>query len=122
MFVPNLTSKSVRAARRPEMTRPLPAKIGSIEGTLGHTKPSGRSACHFFPLVYTRSSQSIKIGVDLSLDKSIKIGKSRLIDIDCIDQSAETYDTLVSFIDLSRFYRFHRFISEDTSVLLFIQK
>ena len=122
MFVPNLTSKPVRAARRPEMTRPLPAKIGSIEGTLGHTKPSGRPACHFFPLVYTRSSQSIKIGVDLSLDKSIKIGKSHLIDIDCIDQSAETYDTLVSFIDLSRFYRFHRFISEDTSVLLFIQK
>ena len=122
MFVPNLTSKSVRAARRPEMTRPLPAKIGSIEGTVGHAKPSGRSACHFFHLAYTRSSQSIKIGVDLSLDKSIKIGKSHLIDIDCIDQSVEIYDTLVSFIDLSRFYRFHRFISEDTSVLLFIQK
>ena len=31
MFVPNLTSKSVRAARRPEMTRPLPAKVGPIE-------------------------------------------------------------------------------------------
>ena len=70
----------------------------------------------------TRSSQSIKIGIDLSIDNSIKIGKSDLIDIDCIDQSVEIDDTLVSFIDLSRFYRFHRFISEDTSVLLFIQK
>ena len=70
----------------------------------------------------SRSSQSIKIGIDLSIDKSIKIGKSDLIDIDCIDQSVEIDDTLVSFIDLSRFYRFHRFLSEDTSVLLFIQK
>ena len=42
-----------------------------------------------------------------------------MIDIDCIDQSVEIDDTLVSFIDLflSKFYRFHRFISEDTSVL-----
>ena len=40
-----------------------------------------------------------------------KIGKSDLIDVfDCIDQSVEIDDTLVSFIDLSRFYRFHRFI------------
>ena len=42
---------------------------------------------------------------------SIKIGKSVEID-----------DTRVSFIDLSRFYRFHRFLSEDTCILLFIQK
>ena len=49
----------------------------------------------------SRSSQSIKIGIDLSIDKSIKIGKSDLIDIDCIDQSVEIDDTLVSFIDLS---------------------
>ena len=55
-------------------------------------------------------SQSIKIGIDLSIEKSIKIGKSDLIDIDCIDQSIEIYDTLVSFIDSSRFHRFHRFI------------
>ena len=48
-------------------------------------------------------SQSIKIGIDLSIDISIKIGKSDLIDIDCIDQSVEIDDTLVSFIDLSRF-------------------
>ena len=65
----------------------------------------------------TRSSQSIKIGIDLSLYKSIKIGRSDLIDVDYIDQSVET---LVSFIDLSRLYPFHRFITEDTSVLLFI--
>ena len=39
-----------------------------------------------------------------------------MIDIDCIDQSVEIDDTLFSFIDLSRFYRFHRFISKDTSV------
>ena len=47
------------------------------------------------------SSQSIKIGIDLSIDKSIEIGKSDFIDIDCIDQSVEIDDTLVSFIDLS---------------------
>ena len=47
------------------------------------------------------SSQSIKIGIDLSNEKSIEIGKSDLIDIDCIDQSVEIDDTLVSFIDLS---------------------
>ena len=35
----------------------------------------------------TRSSQSTKIGIDLKIDKSIKIGTSDLIDIDCIDQS-----------------------------------
>jgi len=45
--------------------------------------------------------QSIKIGIDLSIDESIKIGKTDLIDIDCIDQSVEIDDTLVSFIDLS---------------------
>ena len=49
------------------------------------------------------SSQSIKIGIDLSIDKSIEIGKSDFIDIDCIDQSVEIDDTLVSFIDLSWF-------------------
>ena len=66
----------------------------------------------------------MKIGTDLSIDKSIKIGKSDLIDIDCIDQSVEIDDTLVSFIDLLYldFYRFHRFILEDISVHLFIQK
>ena len=60
----------------------------------------------------TQSCQSIKIGIYLSIDKSIKINKSDLIDIDCIDQSVEIDDTLVSFIDLSRFYRFHRFTLE----------
>ena len=48
----------------------------------------------------TRSSQSIIIGIDLSIDKSIKIGKTDLIDIDFIDQWVEIDDTLVSFIDL----------------------
>ena len=32
--------------------------------------------------------------------QSLKIGKSDLIDIDCIDQSVEIDDTLVSFINL----------------------
>ena len=41
-----------------------------------------------------RSSQSIKIAIDLSIDKSIAIR---------IDQSVEIDDTLLSFIDLSRF-------------------
>ena len=39
-----------------------------------------------------------------------------MIDIDCIDQSVKIDDTVVPFIDLSRFYRFHRFVSEDASV------
>ena len=51
----------------------------------------------------TRSSQPINIGIDLSINKWIKIGKSDLIDIDRIDQSVEIDDTLASFIDLSRF-------------------
>ena len=46
------------------------------------------------------SSQSIKIAIDLSIDELIKIGKT---DIDCIDQSVEIDDTLVSFICLSWF-------------------
>ena len=40
------------------------------------------------------------MGIDFSIDKSKKIGKSDLIDIDCIDQSVEIDDTHVSFIDL----------------------
>ena len=47
----------------------------------------------------TRSSKPIKIGIDLLIDKSIKIGKSDLIDIDCIDQSVEIDDTPFSFTD-----------------------
>ena len=47
----------------------------------------------------TRSSQSIKIGIDLLIDKSIKIGKSDLIDIDCIDKSVEIDDTPFSLTD-----------------------
>ena len=45
----------------------------------------------------SRNNQSITI------DKSIKIGKSDLIHIDCIDQSVEIDDTLVAFIDLTGF-------------------
>ena len=60
--------------------------------------------------------------MDLSINRSIKSGKSDLIDIDCIYQSVEIDDTLVSFIDLSRFYRCHRFVPEDASVLLYIRK
>ena len=40
-----------------------------------------------------RSIESIKIGIDVSIDKF------DLIDIDCIDQSVEIDDTLASFID-----------------------
>ena len=50
---------------------------------------------------------SPNVGCFLRLDfpeiiysQSIKIAKSDLIDIDCIDQSVEIDDTLVSFIDL----------------------
>ena len=38
----------------------------------------------------TRSSPSIKIGIDLSINKSIKIGKHDVIDINCINQSVES--------------------------------
>ena len=60
--------------------------------------------------------ESIQIGI--SIDQSIKIGKSDLIDIDCIDQSVEIDDTLVSGLSIYLdFYRFHRFVSsEDISV------
>ena len=47
------------------------------------------------------SSQLIKISIDLSIDELIKVNKSDLIDIDCIDQSLEIDGTLFSFIDLS---------------------
>ena len=39
-------------------------------------------------------------GIDSSIDKSIKIGKSDLIDIDFIDQSVEVDDT--RFVDSYR--------------------
>ena len=55
------------------------------------------------PSDISRSSQSIKIGIDLLINKSIKIGKSDLIDYDCIDQSVEIDNTLLSFIALSWF-------------------
>ena len=65
--------------------------------------------------VYGRGTFSVQNGIQKSRSsQSIKNGKSDLIDIDCIDQSVEIDDTLVSFIDLSRFYRSHRFISKDT--------
>ena len=51
----------------------------------GHT--FGPLAVTVFKCIIARSSQSIKIGIDLSIDKLIKIGKSDLIDIDCIESS-----------------------------------
>ena len=51
--------------------------------------------------IYPGVGQPIKIDIDLSIDKSMNIGKSDLIDIDCIDQSVEFDDTLVFFsVDL----------------------
>ena len=75
-----------------------------------------------FVFVTSRSVQSIKIGLQLSINKSIKICKSDLIGMDWINQSLEINDTLVSFIDLCTFHWLHRFLSKDTSVLLFIRK
>ena len=54
-----------------------------------------RDYINFTSLLNTWSSESIKTDINLSIDKSIKIGKSDLIDIDCIDQSIEIGDTLV---------------------------
>ena len=45
MFVPNRIPNLF--TRRPEMIRPLPAKIDTIQGGMGHAKPSGRSVRHF---------------------------------------------------------------------------
>ena len=55
-------------------------------------------------MIITHGSQSIKISINLLiLNKSVKIGKSNLIDIYCINQSVEIDDTLVLIIDLSWF-------------------
>ena len=70
--------------------------------------------------VYAQSSQSLKIGIDLSIDKSVNL--IRLILIVSIHQKSEIDGTLALFIDLSRFCRLHQFLSENTSVLLFIQR
>ena len=43
---------------------------------------------------------SVRIAGLTRRNRSIKIGKSDLIDIYCNDQSVEIDDTLVSFIDL----------------------
>ena len=48
--------------------------------------------------LFTRSSRSIEIGIDLSMDKSIKVGKSDLFGIDSIGQSVKIDYTLVFFI------------------------
>ena len=89
--------------------------MGTVNGELkllqNRSKKSIFRFCEIY-WEYARSSKSIKIGINLSIDKSIKIGKSDLIDIDCIDQSVEIDDTLISFFDVFKFYRFHRFLSE----------
>ena len=59
---------------------------------LGHQH--GRHDVMWKHSINARSSQSMIIGIDLSIDESIKIGKSDLIDIDCIDQSVEKDVTL----------------------------
>ena len=83
--------------------------MGTVNGELKLLQ--NRSKNRFFDFVNARSSKT-KIGTNLSIDKSIKIGKSDLIDIDCIDQSVEIDGTLVSFFDVFKFYRFHRFLSQ----------
>ena len=68
-------------------------------------------------------SQSIKISIDLSIDKSMNVGKSDLVDIVCIDQSVEIDDTFVSFIAVYLdFYRFRQFTTGNTLVHLVIKK
>ena len=47
----------------------------------------------------TRRSQSIKMDTDISINKSVKLVKIDLIDIDCIDQSVEIDNTGIFFID-----------------------
>ena len=49
----------------------------------------------FVPKIVTSTA------IETRSSQSIKIGKSDLIDIDCIDQSVQIDDTLVSFIHLS---------------------
>ena len=61
-----------------------------------------------------RSIQSIKIGIDVSIDKFY------LIDMDCIDQSVEIDDTLVSFIDYINILIFTDLIDLYRKIHLFI--
>ena len=65
--------------------------------------PSANNGGYMYMYNQSWSSQSIKSGVDLSINVAIKISQSDLIDINCIDQSIEIDDTLVLFIDLSWF-------------------
>ena len=46
VFVPNRLPSQF--TRRPEMTGPLPTKIGAIKGGIGHAKPSGSSDGRYF--------------------------------------------------------------------------
>ena len=62
--------------------------------------------------VLSRSNQSIKTGIELSIDKSIKIGECDLIDT---YRSKSMTNSFRSSIYLD-FYRFHRYISEHTSL------
>ena len=48
--------------------------------------------------ILSRGSQPKKTGIDLSIDKSLKIGKSDLIDIDCIYQSFNHFHVFWSFV------------------------
>ena len=59
------------------------------------------TSCQVKSVLISWRSQSIKIGTDLSIDKSIKIGTFDLIDVDFIDQSVEIDDILICFIAFS---------------------
>ena len=68
------------------------------------TKKKGRTdVCSvvFTPRQRTMIAYISRNNQSITIDKSIKIGKSDLIHIDCIDQSVEIDDTLVAFIDLT---------------------
>ena len=71
-----------------------------------------------------RTSQSMRIGIDLSIDKTIKVGRSDLFDIDCIGQSVKIGYTPVSFIDwfMLIFYRFEYICSIMTVIVTYFKE
>ena len=77
----------------------LPNFLGWVD-LLTHGAPQARFARQSSAIMclFTRSSRSIEIGIDLSIDKSIKVRKSDLFGIDSIGQSVKIDYTLVFFI------------------------
>ena len=56
-----------------------------------------------FHRLNTQSSQLMNIGINISIDKSIKFGKSDLININCIDRQDDLSDLVTVLLKLNCF-------------------